>query len=419
MLNIEIIERRNNYAILEIDGQRKVLFEDREEDDFVLRDEDEVVFCEECGMALSEDDGDILWINDDSPFCDEGCARDAGYVQCYDCGEWIYEDNAVWYDDVDWPTCDDCGYDRYYCDGCGCHFYYGDNVHYCECDDCYYCDNCDNSPTTLASYHNSQYNGYEIHILEGEDNPRTYGEEVEVEKDDSCDYGYYTDKCVCECRRMFGEFIRHEYDGSLEYGFENIFEPASLGYLQSKKDKIAQYFDTLKNNDFLGDSSYNGGMHVHIGRAGFKDQYRALVNMHLLFEKYWEEIVEFSNREDSEIRSWAKPYDNGEKYEWNSDLEFEASIEEMVADNLGEKKYRLNRYHAINLTNKDTIEIRIFKSTLDIERFFSILKWIDNLCEICDNTPVAEIGNVTWEDIMKDVLPEAPVEEAEDIKEAI
>lgn len=419
MLNIEIIESSNNYAILEIDGQKKILFEDRVEG-LILRDEDEVVQCEKCGECLSEDDNDILWING-SPFCDEDCAIDSGFVQCCDCGEWIQEEDAVEYEDTDRVTCYDCSFCRSYCEGCGRRFYYDYNVHYCECDDCYYCDDCDTTPTTLEGYHNSQCEGYKIHTLENEEdkNPRTYGEEIEVEKYDSCDYGYAVDKCVCECRNIFGRFIRHEYDGSLNYGFENIFEPSSLAYLESQKDKIAKYFNILSNEDFQGEESNNGGLHVHIGRTGFRDQYRALVNMHLLFNKYWDEIVDFSHRETCEINSWAKPYRDGEKCEWNSELGFEASIEEMVSDSLGEKRYRLNRYHAINLTNEDTIEIRIFKSTLDVERFFSILKWIDNLCEICDNTPVAEIDKITWEDIMKDVLPEVPAEEAEDIKEAV
>lgn len=412
MLNIEIKNRENNYAVVEIDGQEKIIYRDVNNDEYVLADTDEVVFCEECGECFAEDDCDIIDI-DGMVFCNEDCAIDYGFTRCADCGEWVYEDDVFTYSDTEYVTCDSCHYEHSYCDCCGEYFYYEDNVHYCEYADSYYCDNCDDGPKSLGCYHESREYGYEIHTLEGEINPRTYGVELEVEGD-SCDWGCCVDKSVYFCRDLFGKFIRHEEDGSLEYGFENITEPASLKYFLKQKEDMAKYFNVLLANGFEGDDSPNGGFHIHIGRTGFKDQYSALVNMHYLFDKYWDKIIAFSGRRESEINQWAKPYEGGERKYWNGEKwEFQATIEEMVEDNLRDKSYPLRRYHAINLTNDETVEIRIFKSTLNIDRFYSILQFVDNLCEICDNTRVADIGKITWEDITKDVLPAIENEEVE------
>ena len=51
-------------------------------------EESKIFVCNKCGQVIDEDDAVVI---DDEVFCEE-CAKEAGYVQCDDCGEWCHED---------------------------------------------------------------------------------------------------------------------------------------------------------------------------------------------------------------------------------------------------------------------------------------------------------------------------------------
>ena len=57
-------------------------------------------------------------------------------------------------------------------------------------------------------------------------------------------------------------------------------------------------------------------------------------------------------------------------------------------------------YYAVNLTNSETIEIRIFRGTLNIETFKATLKFTNRIAEICKNTRAADIAKMTFEDLL-------------------
>jgi len=82
---------------------------------------DEPTLCDRCGCVIEDDGIDVEpWYGPRETFCDEECARAAGYELCDKCGEWRlrsdgYEINGEWYCD------DECAHDAGYesCQWCG------------------------------------------------------------------------------------------------------------------------------------------------------------------------------------------------------------------------------------------------------------------------------------------------------------
>ena len=58
------------------------------------------------------------------------------------------------------------------------------------------------------------------------------------------------------------------------------------------------------------------------------------------------------------------------------------------------------RYYAVNLTNSETVEIRLWKGTLNPETFEATLRFTARLAEICKNTTAAELSKMSFEDLL-------------------
>ena len=58
------------------------------------------------------------------------------------------------------------------------------------------------------------------------------------------------------------------------------------------------------------------------------------------------------------------------------------------------------RYYAVNLTNSGTIEIRLFRGTLNAETFEATLKFTNRIAELCKNTSAVELIKMTFEDLL-------------------
>jgi hypothetical protein len=56
-----------------------------------------------------------------------------------------------------------------------------------------------------------------------------------------------------------------------------------------------------------------------------------------------------------------------------------------------------DRYHAINLVNRDTIEFRLYAGTLDINTFMCILELTRNLIVIAKQSTLEEVKTMPFE----------------------
>ena len=110
-----------------------------------------------------------------------------------------------------------------------------------------------------------------------------------------------------------------------------------------------------------------------------------------IFEKYRPELMLFSRRTKQESESWARSR--------KSEISNKAWIKKAVKDSKGYQEHGA-RYYAVNLTNSETVEIRLWKGTLNPETFEATLRFTARLAEICKNTTAAELSKMSFEDLL-------------------
>jgi hypothetical protein len=135
-------------------------------------------------------------------------------------------------------------------------------------------------------------------------------------------------------------------DSSLDNGFEAVSHPATFEYWQAQNFK---WCDELRADGWRSYDTTTCGMHVHISRDYFSalDIYKLLV----LFRNNKGFITRVSRRREDRLRQWAE-INTGEM----------TTLTKKSKD----KDANGNRYEAINLRNEDTIEVRIFRGTLNV-----------------------------------------------------
>ena len=140
----------------------------------------------------------------------------------------------------------------------------------------------------------------------------------------------------------------------------------------------------------LGYSSHKAetcGLHVHISRNAFGEsvleQEASIARLLFFVEKNWNELLKFSRRTNRQLERWAARYG------------YKDTPKEMMDQ---AKNHRLGRYTCVNLTNANTIEIRIFRGTLKYNTFLATLQLVNRLCDVAIFRSDAELHAMSWSD---------------------
>ena len=302
----------------------------------------------------------------------------SNYAACESCGEYheLFELRSVW-------GYDGNGYNRtahYFCRDCVDTY----SRTCCDCNNRFLprninsdgrCPTCARQARNLIrSYHNSHYRRPNFYGSTRDNMYPYMGFELETENIDEDDDRAID--CAYNVHQILGdEFVNTERDGSLNCGFETISQPATLQFHASMEDKYRTLMDNY--HEYGMESTTNCGMHVHFNRNYFTSEDN-LVNLFTIFNKFWDNIVEFSRRNTEQIERWARKPDD--------------DVEEAIIENE-------NRYIAINLTNTNTIEFRIFASTTDYDTFMKTLTFVNNIVMFSKYATKEQIDDLSWEDL--------------------
>ena len=155
-------------------------------------------------------------------------------------------------------------------------------------------------------------------------------------------------------------------DGSLNNGFEIVTHPMTHDFF---KNEATEFWDTLKvlrdEHRVMSWGTSTTGIHIHISRTGFKGG----PHMHRFLNLVYSNQGLYSTIAGRESDRWAK-FDD---------------VNAAIPTGIGEDGYRsyktvrmfkhkildgrnTDRYSAVNTQNRDTLELRIFKSTTKPER---------------------------------------------------
>ena len=334
-------------------------------------------------INLIENDDDVCVVN----------TRDtSAYFICNDCRRvFSYEEYEHHELSNGNYICDGCYcYNNYsYCNDCG-YVFRDDDIRYCDDDDEYYCYNCIDNHTrnddeSIHSYH--YHKGNEHFLSTNDDNTSLYfGMELEVEKSN---YSISNDSVASYIYNNICDKVYFESDGSLRSGFEIITHPFTFNYW---RDVLSNEYKTMC--DYLVDNGYKSndtttcGLHVHISKKALGDNEQEIndnINKIILFSEYYkDDIVKLARRGSCHYMQFLSDYliENG----YIQDKIYAQSIKEI------DKQKDNTRYYAINNTNNNTLEFRIFRGTLRYNTIYAYIEFINNLVDTIKKYPLNKIS---------------------------
>ena len=123
--------------------------------------------------------------------------------------------------------------------------------------------------------------------------------------------------------------------------------------------------------------------------ANYEAQEATIAKILYFYEKFWNEILTFSRRTESQAEHWARRYGGG--------------IINPKETLKHAKNSHMGRYAAVNLENDATIEMRIFRGTLKYSTFIATLQMVDEICKVAISLSDEFMQSLTWLDFVKGI----------------
>jgi hypothetical protein len=201
-----------------------------------------------------------------------------------------------------------------------------------------------------------------------------YGVELEIEKEGN-NLKYEVAHAILE---FWGkDSLYAKEDATIENGIELVTHPFSWQQYRDERQKWEELFNLIKDYQYGADAWDNVGMHVHMSKAAF-------TQLHLY--KFLSFMYNYGNR--SFVHEIAQRYDH--------DYALWCSADESSDGLKSNAKYMTNqsdeRHSAVNLTGDTTVEVRIFKSTINSNLFHKNLEFLQSLFDFTLNTTMKHIN---------------------------
>lgn len=233
---------------------------------------------------------------------------------------------------------------------------------------------------------------YIKHFMPGESEDTTLllGAEIEVGGNNNISSDNDKNSTVKKCIQIMNgsdsdeeNLIYSTHDSTVQIEFDTM--PCSLEFHKNKMN-YREMFEYLDKEGYKGHDCETAGLHIHANRSylGKSRISQELVISKILYilEKFNDEICVIARR-DNDYSEFA-----GEKQNEDSIIEL-----------YGKYKNKGKRA-ALNLQHKDTIEFRMFKSTLKYETFILTLEFVKNIIDYAKSVDIEEIELAKWSDLM-------------------
>lgn len=233
---------------------------------------------------------------------------------------------------------------------------------------------------------------YIKHFMPGESEDTTLllGAEIEVGGNNNISSDNDKNSTVKKCIQIMNEsdsdeenLIYSTHDSTVQIEFDTM--PCSLEFHKNKMN-YREMFEYLDKEGYKGHDCETAGLHIHANRSylGKSRISQELVISKILYilEKFNDEICVIARR-DNDYSEFA-----GEKQN-----------EDSIVELYGKYKNKGKRA-ALNLQHKDTIEFRMFKSTLKYETFILTLEFVKNIIDYAKSVDIEEIELAKWSDLM-------------------
>lgn len=233
---------------------------------------------------------------------------------------------------------------------------------------------------------------YIKHFMPGESEDTTLllGVEIEVGGNNNISSDNDKNSTVKKCIQIMNgsdsdeeNLIYSTHDSTVQIEFDTM--PCSLEFHKNKMN-YREMFEYLDKEGYKGHDCETAGLHIHANRSylGKSRISQELVISKILYilEKFNDEICVIARR-DNDYSEFA-----GEKQN-----------EDSIVELYGKYKDKGKRA-ALNLQHKDTIEFRMFKSTLKYETFILTLEFVKDIIDYAKSVDIEEIELAKWSDLM-------------------
>jgi hypothetical protein len=216
-----------------------------------------------------------------------------------------------------------------------------------------------------------------------------YGCEIEM------DGGNRSDSYLRRLARFKEIYLKN--DASLgRNGVELVTYPMNLEYHRNSM-KWAEIFSICESDNYKSHDSQNCGLHIHVGRNAFgesdRNKSKYLAYFLRLFMKFKTQIAKFSRRTDFHYCEFYSGYRLSEKST--------RAYQSYVYYN------QSHRNLAVNFLNTNTVEIRVFRGTLNKLTFLAAIGLIDSLIKLALSVKTEEeLNAIVWSDIRRNAIPE-------------
>lgn len=312
-----------------------------------------VQICQRCDTIGSTNDS-FNMVDGDHIWCEDCIERRAHW--CGSCEE--YNSSGTAY-------VGDRG--EYWCEGCLGSAYYCDDCDEYSADGCDSCADSDDVVDGQRIIHDYSYRPDAIFHSTDSKERLYFGLEVEVEawdsRSDSALHAY-------QLESLDLAYLKH--DGSLTNGFEIVTHPMSHDFFKNEATEFWTVLENLRTRSGMRVKSWDTrtcGLHIHISRTGFNGG----AHMHRFLNLVYSNPEFYSTLAGRSSDQWAKFTDihkrdyirdnNGEimRDEYGTGLiSFKRTFKHKL-DNNGSS----DRYSAVNTNNAATLEMRIFRGSVN------------------------------------------------------
>lgn len=312
-------------------------------------------------------------------------------------------DSEVWFSQ-EWLVPADEDYE-FTCSVCGKKIKYEDATFKggkCYCEECVQniplCDKCGNATEELfdtidgklcarciGSYNQHSYDyspTWKHRYVNEDDHSLLIGAEIEI------DNGRYKDATRKKITEVMGQSCVYENDGSLDDGIEIVTHPFSFNFWENKVEYISRMFDVAQSNGWKSHDTRTCGLHLHVNKNDLSTEERStddvIDNILLITETFMNELIKFSRRHETHYAKFLQDIVSERR-------DIAMSYIRRNKDS-GREKYR-----ALNIDHRNTIEFRMFRGTLNIKTFMATIELVNNIVEIAK---YSDIEGLTWDGII-------------------
>lgn len=230
----------------------------------------------------------------------------------------------------------------------------------------------------------------------------TFGVELECEPRRSGAPKMDADELSDRIDEIAGDRVYCKSDCSLSHGLEIVTHPGTLAHHMYVMH-WRQIQRTCEKAGFRSHDTENSGLHVHVGRAqlGSTDAERdeTIRKVQVLFVMYTAELTRFSRRARSRLDQWAPFRSFGTSPESIRATDGDA-LALWAGSAVPTHAYdHEDRYTAVNVLNRATVEIRIFRGTLKRDTLIAAIQLVSNICEYAMSHTWDELRASTWADV--------------------